>query len=382
MAEKMLKENTGALALILPSVVPTAPGNMALRKYVASHFHVETIVSSHDPERIFFSENTSIGETLLVCRRWNSKDAKPPTRVVNLARNPATPLEALDVASRIGRTGQQAAPLSHDFTVQHVDAERIGRGEWSAVNFLSPFLVDAYRILSENSPASVPTVPLSDLADVGPEGRRIRDAYTRSNMPTSSGRRALWFHKTDITQSMLAETDMHIEPKAARRHLADKYWEQRSDLLLPHHFRLNVARVAAVMLSERAVGSIWTPCRPHDPDIAKALCLYLNSTPGLLSLLGERDNKVPSYPAFSLDTLRSLPVPNFAELESAERGLLTSWFDWLSSQQLMPLPRMDEDPVRRQIDDVVTKALGIDAEWVSRIRRELAREPSVTNARY
>ena len=121
----------------------------------------------------------------------------------------------------------------------------------------------------------------------------------------------------------------------------------------------------------------------HDPNIAKALCLYLNSTLGLLSLLGERDNrKVPSYPAFSLDTLRSLPMPNLAELESAERGLLTSWFDWLSSQPLLPLPRMDEDPVRRQIDDVVTKALGIDAEWVSRIRRELAREPSVTNARY
>ena len=60
-----------------------------------------------------------------------------------------------------------------------------------------------------------------------------------------------------------------------------------------------------------------------------------------------------------------MSVPNFVELESAERGLLTSWFDWLSSQPLLPLPRMDEDPVRRQIDDVVTKALGVDADWVA-----------------
>ena len=64
------------------------------------------------------------------------------------------------------------------------------------------------------------------------------------------------------------------------------------------------------------------------------------------------------------------------------RDFLTSRLDWLSIQPLLPLPRMDEDPVRWQTDDVVTKALGIDAEWVSRIRRELAREPSVTNARY
>ncbi len=48
----------------------------------------------------------------------------------------------------------------------------------------------------------------------------------------------------------------------------------------------------------------------------------------------------------------------------------------------MPLPRMNEDPLRQQIDDVVTKALGIDPDWMARIRRELAREPSVTNARY
>ena len=133
------------------------------------------------------------------------------------------------------------------------------------------------------------------------------------------------------------------------------------------------------MLPERAVGSIWTPCRPHDPDTAKALCLYLNSTPGLLSLLGARDNRVPSYPSFSLDTLRSLPVPNFTSLGAAERDLLSGWFDWLQRETLQPFPRMHEDPVRQQIDDAVVEALGLDHEWVATVRRELAREPSVTD---
>ena len=128
------------------------------------------------------------------------------------------------------------------------------------------------------------------------------------------------------------------------------------------------------------VASIWTPCRPHDPEIAKALCLYLNSTPGLISLLGRvRDNRVPSYPSFSLDTLRSLPVPNFTTLGAAERDLLSSWFDWLQTETLQPFPRMHEDPVRQQIDDAVVKALGLDHEWVATLRRELAREPSVTD---
>ena len=382
LAERMLKDDAGTLALVLPSVVPTAPGNLELRKYLAQRLHIDTIVSSHDPARIFFSENTSIGEILLVCRRWKNAGPKPPTRVVNLARNPATPLEALDTAVRIGRVGEAGGKVSHEFTIQQVDSGRIERGDWFAVNFLSPYLVEAYRILSEAEPGAVPMVPMSDLAEVGPAGQRIRDAYTHADMPTQTGRRALWYHKTDVTQSMGAQTDVYIEPKESKRHLADSYWEQRSQMLLPHRLWLPLARAAAVMLPERAVGSIWTPCRPHDPDIARALCLYLNSTPGLLSLLGQRDNRKPSYPSFSLDTLRSLPVPNFAALGAAERDLLSSWFGWLQNETLQPLPQMHEDPVRQQIDDAVVKALGLDPEWVATMRRELAREPSVTDARH
>ena len=381
LANKLLKSGSGTLALIMPSVVPTAPGNLALRKYLAKRFHIDAIVSSHDPRRIFFSENTSIGEVLLVCRRWDKKTPKPLTRFINLARNPASPVDALDTAARIDQVTKSDAKASHDFTIQRVDANRIGRGDWFAVNFLSPFLVDAYRMLAENSPFSVLTVTLQVLAEIGPEGRRIRDSYTTSEMPTESARRALWHHKTDITQSMRAETDLYIEPKPSKMKLADKYWEQRSNLLLPHRLRLNVARIAAVMLDEKAVGSIWTPCRPTDPAVAKAICLYLNSTAGLLTLLGGRDNRVPSYPSFSLDTLRSLPIPDFSSLGEAELNLLGSWFDWLQNEPLQSFPNLHEDPVRHQIDDAVVKALGLDADWIATIRRELAREPSVTDRR-
>ena len=180
---------------------------------------------------------------------------------------------------------------------------------------------------------------------------------------------------------MLAETDVYIEPKEPKRHLADSYWEQRSELLLPHRLWLPLARVASVMLPERAVGSIWTPCRPHDPVIVKALCLYLNSTPGILSLLGGRDNRKPSYPSFSLDTLRSLRVPNFAILEPGRLESLSSWFDWLRYEKLSAFPQMHEDPVREQIDDAVINALALDSEWVASVRRELAREPSVMDRR-
>ena len=379
LGERTVRESDGILAVVLPTVMATNPAAFHTRRYLAQRFHIDTIVSSHDPGRIFFSENTSIGEVLIICRRWNETAPKPSTRVVNLAKNPATPLEALGTADRIDRSGDLEEPVAQDFTVQHVEADRIGRGDWFAVNFLSPFLVEAYRTLTETDPASVPTVQLDGIADIGPAGQRIRDSYTRSDLPTASGRRALWYHKTDVTQSMTAETDSYIEPKPAKRHLADSYWDQRSRMLLPHRSRLNLVRVAAVMLAEPVVGSIWTPCRPHNFDIAKALCLYLNSTPGLLALLGGRDNRVPSYPSFSMDTLRSLHVPDLTRLGDAELQQLNGTFDQLRNEILKPLPQMADDPVRSQIDDAVSGALGLDAGWVETIRQALAREPSVTD---
>ena len=120
---------------------------------------------------------------------------------------------------------------------------------------------------------------------------------------------------------------------------------------------------------------------PHDAGIVKALCLYLNSTPGLLALLGERDNREPSYPSFSLDSLRSLPVPDLTKLGDGEREELNSWFDRLQNKTLQTLPQMADDPVRAQLDDAVAQVLGLDAEWIATVRREWVREPSVTNRR-
>ena len=109
--------------------------------------------------------------------------------------------------------------------------------------------------------------------------------------------------------------------------------------------------------------------------------MYLNSTPGLLTMLGARDNRKPSYPSFSLDTLRSLPVPDLSALPPDRLALLDNWFDWLQYQVLQSFPQMADDPVRRQIDEAVTQALDMDPDWVATLRRELSREPSVTDRR-
>ena len=378
LAERLSRKTDATLAVVLPTVIATNPAARGIRKYLARKYHIETIVSSHDPERIYMSENTNIGEMLLTCRRWPDEHPKPPTRFVSLIENPST-------ADGARSTATQIAQGSGRFVIQQADAERIESGDWQAVNFLDPHLVTAAQVLWDSAAqADAKFASMSRIADVDPEGRRIRDAYTRSDVPTSSARRALWFHKTDVTQSMAARTDSRIEPKPEMGNLADKYWSQRSRFLLPHRLWLPLARVAAVIVEQPALGSIWTPCRPHDgePQTQAALCAWLNSSPGLLAILGGRDNRKPSYPQFSLDTLRSIPVPNFPELSDGVRDALAAAYEELKDEVLLPFPQLDEDPVRKRLDAAVTEALRLDPEWVAQVRRALGEEPSVTNRRY
>ena len=383
LAEFINKPNTGTIASVLPLMGAIDTSGLEVRKYLANHYHVETIVTSHDPERIYFSENTSISEMLLVCRRWPSaKGTKPPTKVVNLVKNPATPADAMPVAWAVA----SGTVESQDYgTVQEWPASRIATGDWGAVHFFSPYLCEQFVDLRSGQPFQ--SIALGNIAGIGPEGRRIRDAYTKSNMPDEQGRVALWQHDTTVTQSMAAKVDTQIKAKPAKVRLAERYWQQRSKLMLPMRVRLNTVRVLGVQVNTPAVGSAWAPCRitiggMDIQTLEKAACVFLNSTIGVFALMGNRTNREISYTRFSLDDLRNLMVPNFAAIGHEAVGKLAATYDTFAESKLMPLPQMDSDPVRRALDEAVCDALDLDVEWVETIRRNLAAEPSVTGKRY
>lgn len=377
LAEHLLKPHNAAIALVLPAVVATSPGNLEMRRHLAERFHIELIIVSHDVNRLWFSENTSISEMLVIGRRWR-KGRKPPTRVVNLTRNPATPIEAMRLAEAINGTSD--AWRSH--VIQDVPSARILKGDCFAINFLAPRLAESYRALVGGS---FPVQSLSQIASVGPAGQGIRGVYVPPTFLRKTDAAPCGDRTTGILQTMAAKPDAYIEPMPGKLSQADAYWSQRGRLFIPAKLRLNTARVAAVWSAQPAVGSLWIPCRLVNFDeeaTEKALTVYFNSSVGLLALLGGRSNKVLSRPEFSMDALRSVPVPNFGKLGNAARDRLTQAYESLSATPLLPLPWMDADPARQALDDAVIQAIGIDAGWAAEIRRALSEEPCVTQKRY
>ena len=332
LGEFLCRHRTGVMAVVLPLVGATNYATMGMRRRLASEFHIATVVTSHDPERIYFSENTNIGEMLVICRRWpDAKGPKSPTRVVNLARNPATPAEAISLAWAI----ENGSVSSQGYgTVQEWPTSRIAAGDWGAVQFLSPYLCEEFLGLRDGQ--LFQSTALDSIAHIGPAGQRIRDAFIRSALPDAQGRVALWQHDTKVTQSMAANPDTHIIAKPPKAHLAESYWNMRGRLLLPTHLFFQTVRATSVRLNTPGLGSLWVPCRinnshEHVADWEKSLCLYLNSSLGILAIMGDRTNKKPTYPNLSLDDMRKLIVPNFAAIgESAVDKLAAATTRWRS----------------------------------------------------
>ena len=383
LAEYMNKRESGTVASVLPLANATNISALAIRQYLASHYHIETIVTTYDHDRAYFSENTTISEMLLICRRWSGKHhEKPPTKVVNLAINPATPADALNVARMIleGKVMEQG----HG-TVQEWPAARISNGNWGAVRFFSPFLCEQFVAIQGGQKFA--TKRISEIAEVGPHGVGTRMNFSRSDFPDAAGRVALWYHKANVIRTLRAQPDTNIVAKPGKSHLAENQWNGRGKLMLPERIRFNTDRTVSVRLDDRVAASAWIVCKPALPEIhadilEKAICVYLNSSLGILTLLDTRSSKTLSYVYFSLGDIKSLLVPDFATLGEGVASKLAEAYDQHSDSVMLPLPQMDKCPVRRELDRAVGKALGVEEETVAGIRRQLSLEPSITGERY
>ena len=372
LGEHLARFDDGSFAFVYPAAGAAGPSNLAARKLLAEWFWIEWVVASHDPQRQCFSESTNISEVLVVCRRRELPH--PPTKFLILRHNPQ---EAAEAASLVAAVESGTLPAAVG-CIEEWPEDQMREGFWRPLGFTSMHL--ASLCMQIKARTLFDSTPLGEQADLGPAGQRIREAYTKEAHADGLARRALWHNDTGATQSMAAQTDTYIHPKQQYSQRADKYWQQRSRLLLSVSPRLNTVRVNAVRVERPAVGSLWVPARPRGTgsssadEAERALCAYLNSTLGWVSMIGVASPKVLSRPALSLDALRRMPVPDLSP-EICRR--LARAFDDHDVGTIGPLKEAASDPLRKKLDDAVADALGIDTETVGGARAELVREPSV-----
>ena len=180
----------GRIAFVLPVAVATGESWRPVRALIAADFHLEVVVSSHDPERFNFSENTDLSEVMFIARRLQERERPGDTVYVNLRRNPRTIHEALDYASRIAGAMPEAAAApagggaitEGGGTLAEVSvlAHPQGDEKWLGAIFTSAHLLQAYVDLVAANKVACPAPPAA-------EGSRCAGWTASGRSATTSG---------------------------------------------------------------------------------------------------------------------------------------------------------------------------------------------------
>ena len=250
LAEHLQKES-GTLAVIRPAVVTASPSSHRLRLFLAKKYHIDTVIMPHDPKRFWFSENTNIGEILIVMRRGEKKD----TRIINLAVNPGTVTEAAALANQIN-----AGKNEGNYNEVSWSRSLVEKGDWSGVMFYSPYLTNRFmdirdgKMFATTKPKNITTTTkpkdidktttkLKDIATItGPRG--VRGAFIPSDNYDNHERHVRYDHKTEEVTTMRADQNKYLITKPGWEKQANNIWANDARLHIVERVQPNITHVS------------------------------------------------------------------------------------------------------------------------------------------
>jgi hypothetical protein len=403
LADKYLKDQ-GRLALVIPRALLSGVAWKKTRELFEQKYHLEWLITSHEPGHWNFSENTNLSEVLVIARKRPQADEGERVICVNLWKQPRNAVEALSVARGLVKntppdvyTGQGALNILSD-GIKLGEALSV---PWSWLrerhlwNFPCAFaqaelvrtlfhLLDGKLYLPGEGifpqRGKLPLCALKELGELGFDVRDIHDGFELSQSKTTY--LAFWGHEADVVTKFMQDPNHFLQPLTRAREgrplrRASDLWAKAGKVLIAERLRLNTMRLASIFVRQKVLAVQWWSFVSNmgDENYEKALVIWLNSTPGLLLLLGHRQETQGAWVKFKKPVLKQMPVLDVRNIQDSARKKLVQAFDQLAGKDLLPLPEMEKDSTRAAIDEAVADAL--DLPNFSILRELLAREPII-----
>ncbi len=396
-ADKHL-EAGGRLAFVLPLAIASGEAWAPSRSLIADKYHLETVVSSHDPERLFFSENTNISEVLFIARKLKKGEKAGPTTYINLWRNPRTIYEAMDLAGRINALAKISKMEDVGITTIRGLSEKLGEvaalpapveeENWTGTLFAQTELLRTFWLLQSGdykapgqaSGTKIPLCQLDTLGALGPDRKRISEGFKKTTddwTPYPS----FWGHDSMKVTSIGQAPNSRLlvwEESPRGPTYGPHLWERSGPILLAEGIRFNTHKLVSIGVGEDVLSNVWWSLKPNrlSEGQQKALLLWLNSSLSLLLLFGRRVITQGAWIHMKQPAWKAMPVLDVKKLAKKDLGKLVTAYDALAKRSMLPISQMDVDPVRAEIDEAIAKTFGLVG--LKGVRELFVREPGLT----
>ena len=373
LADKCLQASSSALTLIHPTIALTNPSGQDERVVLAQRFHIHTILTCHQPGNINMSQHTNVNESIIVAKRHDGP--KPPTRFINLDKLPADEEGVTELHKSLLEC--QDGPLAEGWgEVSYWPAERIGEGDWTPAVWRSTTLAHS-SMRYANDPA---LKAISDTVTytVRSSSQRLYENFERTDQVNPDRIPVLDSKGAEGQTTITATPDNYWIPKRGHEREAEHYGKWASHLLVTAGQRNNTARLTAIAGDTRYLGNGWSPVVGTSPGEAKAIAVFINSTPGRIQLM-RRPAKTLEFPQYKPEIIGSIKVPDVKD-DRIRETLADCWER--TKDMEVPQFRDGECEVRRLWDEAVAEAMGWDADELAHLRHLLHQEPHVRGLGY
>ncbi|MDE0506684.1 MAG: DEAD/DEAH box helicase family protein [Candidatus Poribacteria bacterium] len=371
LADKILSKDDGIMTSVVPTMSLTSASGLSERKFLAERYHVHTVLTCHQPKQINLSQNCDIGESIIVLRRRNytSEGTQLQTRFISLDKMPTQESEVEKLHWRLLECTQGLMADGWG-EVSYCTEEQMLAGDWSSTVWRSPKLAEAHGFFTDSR-----LLPLGDNYTIS----RVGDELLKKCVRATEGEQDSFFvvdtAGKDGQRTIQSRPDRQwrTKPNTSQDEF-DTLLQSAGHLLITGRQDSASARVTAIASTTKYVSTnAWRTVPNVSADEAKALAVYLNSTPGRLQMGAIASRKI-TYPMFSLDSIRGIPVPD----RNAPRVMQVLADCWERTKDtVVPQYREGECQVRQVWDDAVADAMGWAPEELTRLRHLLHKEPHV-----
>jgi hypothetical protein len=376
LAYRQIKDG-GRIAFVLPKSLLSGISWYLARNLLLQKFHLEHIVVSYDAQNGYnFSESTSLSEVLIVAKRREPPKEDEPTTITLLLTKPKTALEARALAFKILRTGSDYLEVNGARAyVYRVPRKRLVERalNWGTlVAFPEPRLTQIANSILDGKifNKEVPMVRLSEIATIGIDRHQFHDAFSVVSGRPPGSYPAVYGGEEEVRKRMLVEPNARIMPKETGTGKGERLFNGfSSKLLVPDRIWIDTTHVTAIYSTEPVLSNIFYALKigdNGDEERTKALCLWLNTTWGILSILANRTETRGRWINLKMTHWRLQPVLDVTRLKGSKIENLATIFDKYCRKELRRLPEQfnpnNTDPTREGLDKEFLEALDVKVD--------------------
>lgn len=402
----------GRIAFVLPATMLTGSRWSGIRQLLLSKYAIDWVIVSHDirnrsaqkglPGRrwVSFSESTRIAEVLIVATKDVLGLNRGEVRFVNLMHNPDEPVQAMTLMRKLLAMDEDAVSLESRGidvggtawgSVIAVPQNELTDSAWSYTTFAQSELVliaEGMRTGEYGPLTGVPLTKLQSIVDLGPYHMQVKNPKQglfnifETDDSLRAGIPVLWHHKSRRNTTLEAKADARLERRSDRDRLdQDAMLARQGRLQLVCDLGMAPQRVAAVLTDIPMLGvSSWITLVPRCPAPGKdeALCLWMNSTLGLLLRILHSNRPYLGRSRLTHELSRTLPVLDVNELSDEQLETAVAIYEDLKGKVLQGFSGLAADPVRHELNvRLCQEMLNIEPLVVEQLTRKLALEPTM-----